>query len=248
MFEAMLDPMFSHAGTGVAHPPVARPAYFLPHGVYVAELERTTIFLDLNADKYQAIDRTLYQTLTPFLAGGHVAVDSSERAQKLLRTLVELGLLTSNPQAGGPVQQIMHATPRRHLLPGAHGPGTLRRTVLLASLLRAAIGSDRMLRRRKLNACVARLRLAKAACHPTTALPAWLPYVLHARFYYPADLVCLRDSFMLMNFLLAHGIAADWVFGVRADPFSAHCWVQVGDLAINDDVERTARFTPILVV
>jgi hypothetical protein len=105
-----------------------------------------------------------------------------------------------------------------------------------------------MLRRRPLHACIERVRKAKAACEQHAPLDRWLPYMLHARFYYPADRICLRDSFMLMNLLLARGVAADWVFGVQADPFSAHCWVQVGDVAINDDVERTSRFTPILVV
>jgi hypothetical protein len=242
----MVSPAFTAAMPAQAE----RALYLLSHGVYVAEVGRKAIFLDLKADKYQAVDRATYRSLAPYLAGSTELDNSTptERQQKLLDSLTQRRLLTSDPQAGRPVRQITHETPQRHLLPDRNSARLLQRIALLAGLFYTAIRSDRMLRKLPLHACIEHVRGAKAACGKAPPLGSWLPYFLHARFYYPADLICLRDSFMLMNFLLAHGIAADWVFGVQADPFSAHCWVQIGDLAINDDVERTSRFTPILVV
>lgn len=37
-------------------------------------------------------------------------------------------------------------------------------------------------------------------------------------------------------------------FGVRRDPFAAHCWVQLDDAVLVGDLEQVRLFTPILVV
>lgn len=61
----------------------------------------------------------------------------------------------------------------------------------------------------------------------------------------PVEGECLVRSALLMRFLKQRGLEADWVFGVRLWPFMAHCWVQLDDLCLNDDVERLASYTPI---
>jgi len=61
----------------------------------------------------------------------------------------------------------------------------------------------------------------------------------------PIEGECLARSAMLVAFLRRMGLAADWVFGVRLWPFAAHCWVQSGDLCLNDDVERLWAYTPL---
>lgn len=62
----------------------------------------------------------------------------------------------------------------------------------------------------------------------------------------PLDGVCLFRSGMLLAFLRALGHRPDWVFGVRTWPFRAHCWLQVGDLALDDEAERLRAYAPIL--
>jgi hypothetical protein len=59
---------------------------------------------------------------------------------------------------------------------------------------------------------------------------------------------CLHDSLALLEFLARYGIFPGWVFGVRARPFVAHCWIQDGDVVFNDTVEHVAAYTPIMVV
>ena len=59
---------------------------------------------------------------------------------------------------------------------------------------------------------------------------------------------CLHDSLALLEFLARHGIFPDWVFGVRARPFVAHCWVQYEDMVFNDTVEHVTGYIPIMVV
>ncbi|MEW5687663.1 MAG: lasso peptide biosynthesis B2 protein [Pseudomonadota bacterium] len=61
----------------------------------------------------------------------------------------------------------------------------------------------------------------------------------------PVSGKCLVRSFLLLRFLQRSGLDADWVFGVRVWPFVAHCWLQVGDTALDDRPERLAAYTPI---
>ena len=52
----------------------------------------------------------------------------------------------------------------------------------------------------------------------------------------------------MVHFLAAEGIQPDWVFGVKTEPFDAHCWVQHGDVVLNDAPDRVRQYSPILVV
>lgn len=68
----------------------------------------------------------------------------------------------------------------------------------------------------------------------------WIPYA-------PVSGKCLLRAFMLLRFLRRHGRDAYWVFGVATWPFRAHCWLQIDDMVLDDDVERVRAFTPIFV-
>lgn len=59
---------------------------------------------------------------------------------------------------------------------------------------------------------------------------------------------CLPRSIALAHTLLDRRIAPTFVFGVRLQPFGAHCWVQVGDCLLNESIDEVRNFTPILVV
>ena len=43
-------------------------------------------------------------------------------------------------------------------------------------------------------------------------------------------------------------LSAFLVIGVTASPFGAHAWVQIGDVVLNDSVDRVRRFVPILTI
>ena len=66
--------------------------------------------------------------------------------------------------------------------------------------------------------------------------------------FYTLRGACLLDSLTLIHFLSAEGIHPDWVFGVKTEPFDAHCWVQQGELLLNDVPDRVRQYSPILVV
>jgi hypothetical protein len=63
----------------------------------------------------------------------------------------------------------------------------------------------------------------------------------------PFDGACLYRSGLLRRYLAILGHRVDWVFGVRTWPFAAHCWLQAGDMALDDEAERLVAYHPILV-
>lgn len=78
-----------------------------------------------------------------------------------------------------------------------------------------------------------------------TALVAAFERVLP---WLPFQEICLYRSFLLLRILRWRGHDARWVFGVRTWPFHAHCWLQVGEVALDDTADRLEGLTPIMVV
>jgi hypothetical protein len=64
----------------------------------------------------------------------------------------------------------------------------------------------------------------------------------------PFQGVCLYRSFFLLAFLRRRGLDARWVFGVRTWPFEAHCWLQAGEVVLDDTLDHVRPFTPIFAV
>lgn len=61
----------------------------------------------------------------------------------------------------------------------------------------------------------------------------------------PGQGECLYRAFLLRALLADAGVDVTWVFGVRTWPFAAHCWLQCGDLLLDDDLDRVRLYTPI---
>ena len=59
---------------------------------------------------------------------------------------------------------------------------------------------------------------------------------------------CLTDSLALASFLSRRSVSWQLVFGVKLDPFAAHCWLQDDGAVLNDAADSVSTFTPILVI
>lgn len=66
--------------------------------------------------------------------------------------------------------------------------------------------------------------------------------------YFPRNYLCLFDSFALLTYLAIYDLYPTWIFGVRATPFAAHCWLQEGDFALNDSADVISAYTPVLAI
>jgi hypothetical protein len=62
---------------------------------------------------------------------------------------------------------------------------------------------------------------------------------------FPRYRQCLPDAMACQLYLAIQGISARIVFGVQANPFHAHCWVQHQDVVLAQDVELAQTFQPI---
>jgi len=88
--------------------------------------------------------------------------------------------------------------------------------------------------------------------HPAQAAHLGFPAVAMrfaiARRFVPIPRNCLTDSITLLHWLARHGERATLVFGVKLDPFAAHCWVETDGNLLNDHAEYVERFTPVRAV
>lgn len=66
-----------------------------------------------------------------------------------------------------------------------------------------------------------------------------------ARARLPIARACLLDSLALRRVLWSHEIHADLLIGVQLHPFTAHAWLQIGSLLINERCEEVQRLIPI---
>ncbi len=64
----------------------------------------------------------------------------------------------------------------------------------------------------------------------------------------PRTGACLLQAELLLRFLNAGGLDADWVFGVRTFPFLAHCWLQIDERCVSEAPETLTVYRPILAI
>ncbi|TCU18197.1 lasso peptide biosynthesis B2 protein [Rhizobium sullae] len=59
-------------------------------------------------------------------------------------------------------------------------------------------------------------------------------------------LSCIPDSLACLFFLVNEGCKANFVIGVRENPFMAHAWLEINGAVANDVVANVFHYTPIL--
>lgn len=229
-----MDRLSATAPTGGDGGDAAAPAvrlYFAPD-VHHACVGGDAVLLDVRGDGYHCLPDGA--ALCRRLAGGGLV-----RMNGPVPALIAAGLIGAEPSPkprvppARPVRSVIHAGGRldlmRDLIPGLcamHEVRAARRGAGLSPYV--SLGG------------------AEPRDDPMAAIEAGRRFwTLMA--YLPIEGECLVRSALLVRFLRRQGLRADWVFGVRLCPFAAHCWVQVGEVCLNDDVERLVAYTPIMV-
>ncbi len=218
--------------------------------------------MDLERDKYIAVAPA--HRLAGWVRGWPVGAvqeagshqDPGPDPDALIPQMLAHGMLVTDPYVGKPAVPVATVRPQRSLVefdldarPRA-GAGDLAR--LAGSCLRAQLS----LKLRPIQSIVEAVRDRKArraAQGPRQADPVRLRARVTAfarlrPLFYTLRAACLLDSLTLLHFLSAEGIHPDWVFGVKTEPFDAHCWVQQGEMLLNDLPDRVRQYSPILVV
>lgn len=215
--------------------------HFLPDHVHAVAIDADVVFLDTAADVYFCLAGA-----GELLAVGADGVVTA-REPKAAAPLVEAGLLSGIPGAG---PRTLPPPPARSLSAAAHRPTPGRAVKALSANARAARAvAD--LTFTEILAVASRAGDDRAgADDPEHAARLEAEAVRFAQLapWLPHSGVCLMRSLQLLLYLRALGHAPTWVFGVRTWPFQAHCWLQSGDVVLDDHLEHVRAFAPIMAI
>ena len=212
--------------------------------VSVCLIANQAVFLDADRDRYFSVGGVAAKAVRALLESRSAHEEELERLAKA--GLLEVG---EGPQPPLPRQS---TTPSRSLVEEAAGQPARGGGVWLevaASLVQA----HRDVRRHPFASILDDLGSGRAD-HRGICVRSHDPRLKVAAAYnaarrlVPTRPLCLPDSLALLACLARRGLAADLVFGVKLHPFSAHCWVQAGDIVLNDALDHVTIHTPILVV
>lgn len=237
------------------------PPYLLAPHVYPCVSGQHVVLMDLERDKYVAVAPA--HRLAEWVRGWPVQAaraggedrNPDGAADALLSQMLAHGMLVSDPYVGKPAVPISTVRAQGSLVefdlderPQARAADLSR---LAASHLRARLS----LALRPIQSIVEAVRERKArgagqrAPADANRLRARVRAFTRLRpLFYTVRGACLLDSLTLLNFLSAEGIHPDWVFGVKTEPFDAHCWVQQGEMLLNDVPDRVRQYSPLLLV
>jgi len=208
-------------------------AAWLADPVHMAWLGDDVVVLDVAADRYTCI------------VDGSALLRPGERpgalriATPALEDISEAGWISAGP--GAPRKPPV--SPRTSL---ATPVSAQVYPAVMAGL--AAWSDGRRLQRLSLERMIGPSETPWPSDGAVETLPARVATFMAALPWVPDQGQCLQRAYTLRRQLARRGLQVDWVFGVRTWPFMAHCWLQLGNVVIADDVDRVRGFTPIMVV
>lgn len=221
--------------------------YRVREDLHFCRIGEQMVFLDLRKDRYFLLRGEIQRAFSAYVSG---------TTEVAIPRLLELGLLVESDGQTVRAKRSLTA-PARSVFERAQEPGRPHlRTILevshLTFLTRRSLATrsiqdvtnEHLLLRR--TAC-SKPHTRKVSASEGKLLDSVSDF-MQARRLLPIDASCLLDSLVLHAFLLRRRLFSRVVFGVTIDPFSAHAWLQSGDLVLNDSVSHAGMHTPILVL
>lgn len=217
------------------------------------------VFSDLRSDMYRCLSRENTEILLRSIPGFQMTnappaadADCTDEAhlQRVTGVLSSAGLIC-NAASGRPFAPVRLPAPTASVVsnscPAAPSPNPGH----FPSFLHACLKASAMLRMQSIRRTVRsveaqRRRLGRANRRGPDLMHKLARSFHRMRPYYARAYLCRFDSLALIEFLFGHGCLPQWVFGVKCEPFAAHCWVQDDNYVLNDSVEYVQRFTPIM--
>lgn len=235
----------------------------LHRDVYACRTDDGAVLLDLTTGKYFGLGLETTAAIAPRIQGWidrksdgadeDCQLDEIESAGILNSLMNDLGLLTDSLELGKPViPPLLSPTEsvpfRGNLLPWPRISG--RHIMAFCCAYLQALFELRCV---PIACTVRRVQARKSHCEGAAAsMTGTLELVRIFRvlrpFLFTAKNHCLFDSLALIEFLARFGGFPTWVIGVRTRPFGAHSWVVHGNLILNELLEETEGFSPILAV
>lgn len=227
---------------------VAMP-YQLREDLSFCQIGDQVVFLDTENDRYFKLSGSMKHALSAFLENGD---DAAIEVNRLVDENILVEMPSVQRRAAKPITRPCRSAIERPPI------GATIDVIELIEVFAIVYSTWRRLRKRRLKTIIGDLVTRREKKTGVTAHRS-NPPIEHdiartaiqfncARRYVPFQTSCLLDSLSLVSFLSRRHLRADIVFGVTLDPFSAHCWVQFNDMALNETVSDANVYTPIRMV
>jgi transglutaminase superfamily protein len=246
---------------------MAAPELLLTKPAFVCLTDNTLVFLDLHNDKYSCLENrhtkpiaTLLGLPAPTLDGADMPEDHTdtdhEDVSAIVKSLIDSGLATKNPQEGKRAEFIEQAGELRELLGYEIGAAPKIRAGHVINFFRALIVTKSLLHFASMEHTVTRVKRRKARYNSSHAITpdavrinelVEIYKILKPLFVTVKD-ECLFNSLFLIEFLACYRVYPNWYFGVRLNEFYAHCWVQDDNVIYDDFIQSTCQNQPIMAV
>lgn len=226
-------------------------SYRLRDGLSYCRIDDQVIFLDIQGDRYFRLSDSMAAAFITFADGGR----NSEAEFTLL---AKNNILSMEPQVEcNQTNAAFVPPPTRSAIELSAPPSSIN----LASLLEVTtlvLAAWWMLKARSLANvidCLVSHRRKHTGMPSPPAAKLPIPLICsaansfrRARLYVPIPTSCILDSIAMTRFLSRRHVKTSLVFGVTSNPFSAHCWVQFGDIVLNDTAGNASSYTAIRIV
>jgi hypothetical protein len=235
--------------------------YFLSTDCHVCKAQGYWIILNLSRDKYLCVTHAALTPIGSSIYGWRGCDGDPANRQplgdgrdSLIESLLAKGVLTRNSDQGKAFVESVSETSDGTVAALDPVIPTKATIFCLAYFLLACAKADWCLRKWELSRTLAKIERRRPSVGPRVRLlkdssvTEVIATFKELRPLYPRPYLCLFDSLALLEFLAGYHSYPRIVFGVVADPFQAHCWLQEGDMLLNDDLERVAKYKPILSV
>ena len=241
-----------------------KSSYFLSSHTFFCLADGHYVFLDLRSDEYLCLGRTHtdaiegllngHQTATELLAGIRLRDSRDSDQDAVMRALLRKELLVEDAAEGKPVTPALVDAPMASVAENSDKPRPGIGLAHVWNFFAASATASKNVRWGSIERTVREVE-ARKSTHIAAATVADDDVITNLfeifrtlRPYYPRPYLCMFDSLALLHFLARYGVFPQWVYGVKLEPFGAHCWVQAGDLVVNDIVDNVRGYTPIMSV
>jgi len=235
---------------------MAPTRYRAAESVYLRMVNNNVVILDLRRDNYLALDQDTSKLLHPHLQLLCSAIGMTGPAERhplsnVLRDLIERGLLSTSAYPHNSFRPLRLTEPHSAIIANHASNRHIRihdAACYFASAITAAI-SLRLLSLHKIVTTERRRTISRRSqpqAYDSSLTESLCSIYSRLRIVIDNPQHCLFDSLALKRFLARYGLFPQWVFGVRLDPFAAHCWLQHETTVLNDSLDFVRSFTPIM--
>lgn len=224
-----------------------------PDHIHACHLDNVWVFLDTESGTYKALRGQASALLTDILDPKAVCPDAGE-AGKLCKTLMNEGLLCSSSSRPHRICPEILPPPIGSIHDGQPPTGKTSLRIGYMTLLQSLMRCVHLKRYGSFQTILNAAKGWKSDCSGNKGNMLYEAIDLTRHFHQLTPLLfsrrdaCFFRSLLLLKCLCEHGIASSWVFGVRVNPFCAHCWLEYDGLVLNDHLDTVLAYKKIMAV